>query len=115
MLTLETINSRPKTCQRCGGLFRVVYAKDSALQRKLMELHKDVNRRIEWVKLLHKATNCDLKDAKGTHMHYVSEVGKCHWCKSEIEIAEFVDCPKCKSLNIYPLASAVDKRKNNLI
>ena len=43
--------------------------------------------------------------SKSTYLHYVSEVGKCHWCKSEIEVTEFTDCPKCKSLNIYPFAS----------
>lgn len=104
MLTLEIVNSRPKTCQRCGGSFRVVYSTNYELQTELMQL-RCPDRCVSFVKLLRQATNCDLRDAKGTFMHYVFEVGKCHWCKSDIEVAEFVDCQKCKSLNIYPLAS----------
>ena len=104
MLTLDIINSRPKTCQRCGGLFRIAYSKDKDVQSKLIELHS-TRQNMKFVKLLRQATNCDLKNAKGTYLHYGKEAGKCHWCGNAIEVAEFVDCPKCKSLNIYPLAS----------
>ena len=102
MLTLNIINSRAKTCQRCGGLFRITYSTDKEVQRKLIEIHS-TKQNMKFIRLLRQATNCDLKNAKGTFNHYGYEVGKCHWYKNKIEVAEFVDCPKCKSLNINPL------------
>ena len=69
MLTLDIINSRPKTCQRCGGLFRIAYSKDKDVQSKLIELHS-TRQNMKFVKLLRQATNCDLKNAKGTYLHY---------------------------------------------
>ena len=99
-MPIQTVNSRAITCHRCEALFQVVYPSDRNIEKKPLELNYQ---QFVFVKLIRLATNCDLRNAKGTFMYYV-RTGKCHWCGSKIKIAEFVDRPKCKSLNICSLA-----------
>jgi hypothetical protein len=56
--------------------------------------------RIEFIGALREATGCGLADAKGVALHIVSTVGRCHRCNREIRDRLFVDCPRCRSLNI---------------
>ena len=57
-------------------------------------------RMAELILLIRQDTGCGLGEAKGTSMHLVKVEGQCHWCGAAIPVAELVDCPDCRALNI---------------
>lgn len=62
-----------RTCQRCGGIFQAVLADQVEDSRALAALLIR-DRRIEFIKVLHGKTGCELTDAKGT-MQHISQDG----------------------------------------
>jgi len=100
-LTLETINTRPRTCLRCGGLFRIAYPESLEERAQILKACHEVGI-FASIKIVQALTDSRLEDAKGTSMHISITPGKCHRCRHDILEEEFVDCPKCETLNIQP-------------
>src|SRR5215471_9212862 len=54
----------------------------------------------EVFRLIRADTGCGLAEAKGMVQHLVTRAGACHWGGATIPVAELVDCPECRALNI---------------
>jgi hypothetical protein len=99
-LTLAEINTRPKTCLQCGSLFKIVYPGERDEQIKIWQTRVDKGM-VPTIKLIEEITHCHLRDAKGTAMHITVTPGKCHRCQNDIIEEKFVDCPRCRALNVF--------------
>jgi len=98
MLSIESVNQRPRTCLRCEGKFHVILPVGRGEQESLAGIL--ARSRVELIDALRESTGCGLVDAKGVVQHVATMHGRCHRCGEAIRDRLLVDCPRCRSLNI---------------
>lgn len=87
-----------KTCQRC--VKRDYQVPEFTLQEKKTLLELKVNHKfMEVIQKIRDLYNVEMIDAKFSLMHINEVYGKCNRCNVDYLKGEYVECPKCKSLN----------------
>jgi predicted Zn-ribbon and HTH transcriptional regulator len=99
-LNLADVNSRPRRCARCGCGFPFVEPSTPGEKRELQEIAFQGQPTL-FMNRLKNVAHCDLGSAKAVFAHIVLSPGVCRRCRGPIQVAEYSDCPKCKSFNIW--------------
>jgi hypothetical protein len=105
VLTWDELRARGTPCLRCRWAEPIAGPLSPAGRERVAaaftgHLNAEVFRRIR------EDTGCGLAAAKGMVQHLVDKAGECHWCGAAIPVAELVDCPGCRALNILLVPSA---------
>ena len=99
MLTWDEVLARARPCLRCRYVDRIAGPFSSEGRGRVKEAW---GRGLvgETFIAIRSDTGCGQVEAKATYMHLVKRAGECHWCRRPLPMAELIDCPVCKALNI---------------
>jgi hypothetical protein len=98
-LTWEELRARATPCLRCKWAGAIAGPLSAPAREYVAAAFRD--RRIaEVILFIRHDTGDGLGEAKGLLQHLVKVTGQCHWCGGAIPVAELVDCPECRALNI---------------
>ena len=99
-LELNLVNQRPRRCERCGCLAPFVEPRSGHEKRELHEiaLRKEP---MAFMARLRQMIDCDLASDKAVYAHITTRRRVCNRCAKSIPVAEYTDCPNCRSFNIW--------------
>ena len=87
-----------KSCQRC--VKRDYQVPEFTMNQKIILTEFKANHKfMEVIDKIRELYKVEMIDAKFSLMHMNTVYGKCNRCKVDYLEGEYVECPKCKSLN----------------
>ncbi|WP_299683638.1 hypothetical protein [uncultured Dokdonia sp.] len=87
-----------KSCKRC--VKRAYQIPEFTIEeKKLLTALKIDHKFLEAIDKIRTLYSVELIDAKFSVMHINTIYGKCNRCNADYLNGEYVECPKCKSLN----------------